>query len=492
MHLTVESAGAVVRFPAVPLDVLGDEAVRFRAHPVPSCSDPTCTAVEAHLRFAGVPVRVRRTGNASASPTGALPAVFDEATADAWGADPWGAGAVPLALRRHLALRGYDLDGWLGDAQRRESVALSALVDRLHRATLFNAWLEPANYRCVTRPSAAASSALPFPLGRAAAWTTRTAVAGVLGLTPPRGRILGIFSVTIGASAAAADDKGAHDPAGEAAGGAGSTDFDDASDVPARHARAWARLYADAAEAYRVLEAHLASRGSAWFFGDRPSSLDALVYAHVAHQLLNPVPVPPLRDLAQRHPRLVAYVARISGAYAWGSASEAVGPGGAQSQEEWDRAVQRSLYAARQAADRARKRAAARRKRWEGDAGRRAMFTKYRWILGTAAASYALIPIAHAFFVFRQVTYQAEELQRRVRRKEAELDWRLAGAKEEDRPPHLVPRARPPVVAGTGMVFRYRPAEPGAATATVSATAGDDDELDDEDDEDDEGMFDDE
>ena len=30
------------------------------------------------------------------------------------------------------------------------------------------------------------------------------------------------------------------------------------------------------------------------------------------------------------------------------------------------------------------------------------------------------------------------------------------------------------------MVFRYRPAEPGAATATVSVTPGDDDDLEDE------------
>ena len=493
--LTLESAPPVTRFPAVPLDLHGEDAAQFRANPVPSCSDPACTAVEAHLRFAAVPVRVRPSGNVSASPTGALPAVCDETTGECFGADPFGPGALPSALRNYLGLRGYDLDAWLSVSERREVAALSALVDRLHRATLFNAWMEPANYRCVTRPSVSASENLPFPLGRMAAWNMKTAIAGVLGLDPPRGRLLGLFSVTLGAAATQSSGRGeSQEELGQSAGEGMERSFDDVSDSNPVHGRAWARLYSDCVEAYRVLEERLTMSGGGkeWMLGGRPCSLDALVFAHVRHQLLNPVPVCPLRDLAQRHPRLVSYVERVATKYPMGSASS---HGGLQLKEDtimWETSVQRALYAARQATERARKRAAQRRKRWENGEERRAMFNRYRWIFGAVVSAYALIPVAQVFFAVKEATQEAERLIRRNRMKEAELDWRLNGEKAEDMPGHLIPKRA--ALIGTGLTFRYPPKTPGKAVLSDhdEMDEGEDEDEDDEDEEHDDGLYDDE
>lgn len=60
-------------------------------------------------------------------------------------------------------------------------------------------------------------------------------------------------------------------------------------------------------DAYGALAARLADGGGKYFFGDKPSSLDALAFAHLAFHAHSPVG-DAMRGELKKHPALVAYV----------------------------------------------------------------------------------------------------------------------------------------------------------------------------------------
>lgn len=63
------------------------------------------------------------------------------------------------------------------------------------------------------------------------------------------------------------------------------------------------QVYADAAAAYTAIEAHMrgSSNSGGFFFGSKPSSIDAAIFAHLAFQHGAPVSAP---ELTQKVPFL--------------------------------------------------------------------------------------------------------------------------------------------------------------------------------------------
>ena len=222
---------------------------------------PSLTAAslqaEAYLRFCGADFCVERCPSAGASPTGALPALELGTELHGGGAptDLAAARAVLAALRK---ARGgaLDLDARLQPAQRAEAAAFALMVEtRLEPATLWTTWLEARGYDEFRR--AAYGASLPFPLSWVVPWSQRREV---------RRRLAG------------ADG---------------------------------ARAYADAADALRLLADRLRASKGRFFFGDRPSSLDALVFGHAAFYLLSPVAAPVLRAKVQSEAVLARFVESV-------------------------------------------------------------------------------------------------------------------------------------------------------------------------------------
>jgi len=169
------------------------------------------------------------------------------------GATPAAAAAAVVAA---AVAAGADLDAALPPAARADVAAWTALaVGALEPASTYTAWCEPAAYAAHTRP--AHGGGLPFPLSR---------------LVPRAAR-------------AAALARFAH---------------------TTRDA-----VYDAAAAAHVALAARLAARGGdrgAFFFGEKPSSLDALLFAHLSFHASAPVAAPELRESVARLPGLARYV----------------------------------------------------------------------------------------------------------------------------------------------------------------------------------------
>jgi hypothetical protein len=260
-------------------------------NPLPPKQSPS---IKAYLRLCGVDFAVERCGSAGASPTGALPGL--ELGTDLAGAVQPTDLAAARSILQHLrksGQAGLDLDAALEPAQRAEVAAFGLLVQsRLEPATLWTTWLERRGFqefrkvrwglldhgltvqcgcRCQLRPTQrcrrcpfsptpprqAAFDSLPFPLNWFVPWSARREMRRQL---------------------AAVDG---------------------------------AAAYADAAEALGALADRLRASKGRFFFGDRPSSLDALVFGHVAFYLLSPIAAPVLRAKAQGQPALARFVEGI-------------------------------------------------------------------------------------------------------------------------------------------------------------------------------------
>ncbi|KAK9836164.1 hypothetical protein WJX81_006095 [Elliptochloris bilobata] len=222
---------------------------------LPSVS-AACTCVEAYLRLAGADVQVQEYSGARSSPTGQLPALERDDELVKGGVDE---DSCAQAIIDHLAARGPNLDAHLSAAKQSELAAFSALVHaRLEPATLASAWAEGASYRGHTR--AAYGAGLPLPLSVLMPWVQRRAALHRLApLTPEQ-------------------------------------------------------AYIGAGKAYAAIAARLRSSSAAgghFFFGVRPCSLDALLFAHLLHHRSAPVSAPELRQQFDRHPALVGYVEHI-------------------------------------------------------------------------------------------------------------------------------------------------------------------------------------
>mmetsp|Transcript_635 Transcript_635/g.2243 ORF Transcript_635/g.2243 Transcript_635/m.2243 type:complete len:293 (+) Transcript_635:22-900(+) len=214
-------------------------------------ADPFCLKAQVYCRMAGLELEVVDCNNAGMSPRGVLPVLQ---TGSSWTAEEDLLDALETQCARPL-------DGHLSEEQRAEAFAFERLVEGpLHAAALHAAWAEPANFASVTRPAEA--DALPFPLGHFLPRLQQHAVAARLHAA------------------------GLHDAAA-------------------------ARAAADAC--YRALAARLGAKP--FFFGPRPSRLDAVVFGHLAVHYFAPMPAHGLRDLIAQHRNLQAYVTRLAGEY---------------------------------------------------------------------------------------------------------------------------------------------------------------------------------
>lgn len=146
-------------------------------------------------------------------------------------------------------MQGIDLDAALSAGERADAEALTALVHlRLQDALLYSLWLEEANYKLCQGVYAAA---MPFPLNRILAYLAHK-------------RVEARFQ---------------------------------ADEVDALHVRA--EVYRQAQAAYQALATRLGEQR--YFFGDRPSSVDAAVAAHLL--FLDKAPL-----VSKRRPHSVKFV----------------------------------------------------------------------------------------------------------------------------------------------------------------------------------------
>lgn len=234
---------------------------------LPSLS-PECVAVEAYLRLAGLRFACEDCKTPYASPSGQLPALDqcadivgeDAGSKDAAARDHTGA----LAARRiadHLAKKVANLDAHLSSATDRAHLAayLALVESKLATATAHYTWIDRDRFSAHTRE--AYGAAFPAPLSYIIPWLWRRRAAKRLGA--PLGGV------------------------------------EDAA------------VRAGAADAYAALSVFLRERGGdAFMFGPKPTSLDAVAFAHLSFHALAPVG-DALRDELKKHPNLIAYVERV-------------------------------------------------------------------------------------------------------------------------------------------------------------------------------------
>lgn len=58
----------------------------------------------------------------------------------------------------------------------------------------------------------------------------------------------------------------------------------------------WRQAYSEAGKAYEAIAERLRASGGRFFFGARPSSLDALLFGHLLHHRSSPVSAPELHQ----------------------------------------------------------------------------------------------------------------------------------------------------------------------------------------------------
>ena len=247
---------------------------------LPSLS-PECVAVETYLRLAGLKFSSEACATPYVSPSGLLPALdqcadvvgVDGATAadgadgadaydDAGGAACKADGSLAMAqITTHLRAKVADLDSnaAVSESDRATLVAFLALAEsRLATATTYYTWIDRDRFRAHTRE--AYGAAFPAPMSYILPWLWRRGVMR-------RHRSSG----------------GSFSEGGEEGVTRGVRD------------------------AYAALERRLMDSGGPFFFGKTPTSLDALVFAHLSYHARAPVG-DALRVELKKHPGLVTYV----------------------------------------------------------------------------------------------------------------------------------------------------------------------------------------
>ncbi|KAF8054985.1 MTX1 [Scenedesmus sp. PABB004] len=231
----------------------GGSVVLYKWPPYAGLPSLTAAALqaEAALRLGQVQFCVQE-GGASSTPTGVVPALdTGSEVAAASEAGDLGAARAIIALLARTGLA--DLDAWLSPAQRAELLAFTALLQaKLDPATHYTTWLERRGFREFRK--AAYGGSLPFPLSFIVPWSQRNDMAKLLG-----------------------------------------------------HIDGY-KAYQGAVEALSALADRLRASPGRFFFGDRPSSLDALLFGHLAFYRHSPVAAPVLREKVGGLLVLVRYV----------------------------------------------------------------------------------------------------------------------------------------------------------------------------------------
>lgn len=214
---------------------------------------------------------IQPTSNPALSPSGSLPFLRD--------GEVLVAGAQ--AIVAYLSRRGHDLDFKLSPRGVADAAAYASLVQKsLGRVAEHAFWVDSANAGVVGR---LVGDGYPFPLS----WILPKRRAGDAAARLAGERGDGNYHTT-----------GAGTHMGAALENAGEEAADEVA------------LYAEANQIYIALAAKLGE--NMWFAGEFPTSLDALVFGHLAVHYLAPLPNPRLSAMIRTHPNLVAFVERIA------------------------------------------------------------------------------------------------------------------------------------------------------------------------------------
>ncbi|KAJ3598349.1 hypothetical protein NHX12_001859 [Muraenolepis orangiensis] len=197
--------------------------------------DTDCLILLAYTKFAGAPLKVHKISNPWRSPSGSLPALRTSK------------GEVlsrPSDIIIHLRKQKYNADYDLSAREGADTMAFTSLLEeKLLPALVYTFWMECKNYVEVTRRWYAEH--LPFPLSL---------------FLPGRMQAGQLERLRLARS-------------------------DDALDAGEELEK---ELYHDAVECMNLLSQRLGS--SKFFFGDSPSSLDAVVFGHLAPLLRAKLP----------------------------------------------------------------------------------------------------------------------------------------------------------------------------------------------------------
>ncbi|KAK3586669.1 hypothetical protein CHS0354_001281 [Potamilus streckersoni] len=115
--------------------------------------DSDCLAAIAYCKFSGVPVKVKATNNPWKSPSGYLPIMKHGTTQE----------TKVSNIFAHLRLQGWGADSNLTEKEGADVIAFCALLsEKLQPALLYSWWIDSKTYIDLTRPWYAKAS--PFPL----------------------------------------------------------------------------------------------------------------------------------------------------------------------------------------------------------------------------------------------------------------------------------------------------------------------------------------
>ncbi|XP_073243464.1 metaxin-1-like isoform X2 [Porites lutea] len=215
--------------------------------------DISCLEVLVYAKFAGCPLKVNRSNNPWKSPVGKLPVLVS-------GEDVL---TTSSKIMDYLREKNFNADYYLTAKQGADTLAFVSLVHRkLNPAILYTFWVDNSNYTKFTRPWYA--NRLPFPLnyfvpGKISRQTRQQVCEGV-----------------------------------------DSEETDDLLE---------SKLYKEAQKCLHLLSIVLGDKE--FFFGDSPTTLDAVVFAHLAVIWKAPLTNNKLHNYLQGYDNLTMFCGRI-------------------------------------------------------------------------------------------------------------------------------------------------------------------------------------
>ncbi|CAM9486163.1 unnamed protein product [Lampetra planeri] len=217
--------------------------------------DSGCLIVMAYAHFSNAPVKLKKTGNPRESVTGCLPILKsgDETI------------SKPLNILNCFRKEQYNADYDLSPKQGADTMAFVALIEeKLLPALLHTFWVDDQNYTGVTRPWYA--STMPFPFNMFAPYRSSQQALTRLKLSVGRPPYMSLAEME-------------------------------------------AQIYWDAKECLNLLSFQLGEK--AFFFGEMPSSLDAVVFGHLAPLLKAPLLTKKLQLHLKAIENLCAFCERV-------------------------------------------------------------------------------------------------------------------------------------------------------------------------------------
>uniref|UniRef100_UPI00398F055E metaxin-1b n=1 Tax=Pristiophorus japonicus TaxID=55135 RepID=UPI00398F055E len=225
---------------------------------LPSVDSESLTVL-AYARFSGAPLRVHKLSNPWRSPSGVLPALKTEKDVL----------SQPLQILAYLRKQRYNADYGLSATQGADTLAFSSLIEeKLLPALIYMFWVDSKNYVSFTRPWY--GEAIPFPLNF---------------FLPNRMHVRSLERLRL------------------IRGGQWHDNEEEAE----------TEIYKEARECLTLLSQRLGSQK--FFFGDSPSSLDAIVFGHLAPLLKAKLPNSKLQQHLRSLDNLCTLCTSILGLY---------------------------------------------------------------------------------------------------------------------------------------------------------------------------------